>query len=74
LGNHKEIPFVDLFDEMLEFVDDVIDPLGSRKYLEYLREMVQSGTSSDRQLKTYNDNNNIHDVVDSLIDETLEGC
>ena len=30
-GNHQEIPFIDLFDEMLDFVDDVVEPLGSEK-------------------------------------------
>ena len=73
-GNHQEIPFIDLFDEMLDFVDDVVEPLGSRKYLDYLRDMVKNGTSSDRQLEIYNKNKNIHDVVDSLISETLDGC
>ena len=73
-GNHQEIPFIDLFDEMLDFVDDVVKPLVLRKYLDYLRDMVKNGTSSDRQLQTYNKNKNIHDVVDLLINETLEGC
>ena len=73
-GNQKEVPFIELFDEMLEFVDDVVEPLGSRKYLEYLRSMVKNGTSSDRQLNVYKKENNIHDVVDSIIDETLDGC
>ena len=73
-GNHQEIPFIDLFDEMLDFVDDVVEPLGLRKYLDYLRNMVKNGTSSDRQLNRYNKNKNIHDVVDLLINETLEGC
>jgi carboxylate-amine ligase len=73
-GKQKEIPFIDLFDEMLEFVDDVVDVLGSRKQLESLRTLVKNGTSSDRQLKIFNKNNEINDVVDSLIKETLDGC
>jgi carboxylate-amine ligase len=73
-GKQQEIPFINLFDEMLEFVDDVVDDLGSRKYLESLRAMIKNGTSSDRQLKTFNKNNEINDVVDSLINETLDGC
>ena len=59
---------------MLDFVDDVVEPLGLRKYLDYLRDMVKNGTSSDRQLNVYNNNKNVYDVVDSLINETLEGC
>ena len=63
-----------LFDEMMEFVDDVIDLLGSRKQIEFLRSIAENGTSSDRQIKIYNENENINDVVDSLIKETLDGC
>ena len=59
---------------MLEFVDDVVDELGTRKNLEYLRDLVKNGTSSDRQLGIYDKNKNINDVVDSLIKETLDGC
>ena len=73
-GKQEEIPFINLFDEMLEFVDDVVDVLGSRKQLEFLRTLVKNGTSSDRQLKTFDKNNEINDVVDSLIEETLDGC
>jgi carboxylate-amine ligase len=73
-GNQKEVTFINLFDEMLEFVDDVVDVLGSRKQLELLRTLVENGTSSDRQLKIFNKNNEINDVVDSLIEETLDGC
>jgi len=73
-GKQKEIPFINLFDEMLEFVDDVVDILGSREKLESLRTLVKNGSSSDRQLKTYNKNKNINDVVDSVIEETLDGC
>ena len=59
---------------MLEFVDDVVDELGTRKKLEYLRDLVKNLTSSDRQLGIYDKNKNINDVVDSLIKETLDGC
>tara|TARA_B100000287_G_scaffold430923_1_gene487135 strand:+ start:185 stop:1291 length:1107 start_codon:yes stop_codon:yes gene_type:complete len=73
-GKQQEIPFINLFDEMLEFVDDVVDELGTRKKLEFLRDLVKNGTSSDRQLGIYDKNKNINDVVDSLIKETLDGC
>ena len=73
-GKQKEVPFIKLFDEMLEFVDDVVDVLGSREKLEYLRTLVKNGTSSDRQLKAYKKNEKINDVVDLLIEETLSGC
>ena len=59
---------------MMEFIEDVVDPLGSRKQIDYLETMINSGTSADRQLNVYAKNNNLNDVVDSLVSETLEGC
>ncbi|MCW3095672.1 MAG: putative enzyme, partial [Chthonomonadaceae bacterium] len=35
-GKKIEVPFPDLMDEYLEFVDDVVDELGSRKEIEYI--------------------------------------
>ena len=42
--------------------------------IENLRKIVEKGTSADRQLKIYNNKKNLNDVVDNLIEETLEGC
>ena len=59
---------------MMEFIEDVVDPLGSRKQIDYLETMVRNGTSADRQLNEYKKNNDLNDVVDFLVSETLEGC
>lgn len=73
-SKQQEVPFIKLFDEMMEFIDDVVDSLGSRKQIENLREIVEKGTSADRQLNIFNNKKNLNDVVDNLIDETLENC
>ena len=73
-GKQTEIPFKDLFNEMMEFIDDVVDPLGSRKQIDYLQKIVENGSSADRQMEIYNKNKNKNDIVDNLILETLEGC
>tara|TARA_B100000131_G_C18067533_1_gene593167 strand:+ start:274 stop:1380 length:1107 start_codon:yes stop_codon:yes gene_type:complete len=73
-GKQKEIDFKDLFYEMMDFIDDVVDVLGSRKQIDYLEKMLELGTSADRQLDVYAKNNDLNDVVDSLVSETLEGC
>ena len=73
-GTQKETDFKELFYEMMDFIDDVVDLLGSRKQIDYLETIVVNGTSADRQLNTYESNNNLNDVVDSLISETLEDC
>ena len=73
LGKQKEIPTKDLIRELLDFIDDVVDDLGSRKEIEHIHTILERGTSADLQLKVYEENN--HDfkpVVDMLIKNTLE--
>jgi carboxylate-amine ligase len=72
-GKQTEVPVRDLILELLEFVDDVVDELGSRKELEYIHTILEGGTSADRQLKTFYEAGDLHAVVDQLIAETTEG-
>ena len=55
---------------MLEFVDDVIDDLGSKDYLAVIEDIIENGSSADRQLKIFNETNDLKLVVDHLIQET----
>jgi tetratricopeptide (TPR) repeat protein len=52
-GKQAEVPYAHLLDELLEFVDDVVDELGSRKALQYVHRIVEEGTSADRQLEVF---------------------
>jgi carboxylate-amine ligase len=72
-GKQQEVPFASLVDELLEFVDDEIDELGSRKEVEYVKEIMKNGTGADRQLNVWNDTNDINAVVDLIIKETTMG-
>ena len=72
-GKQKEVPVRDLIYELLDFVDDVVDELGSRKELEYIHTILATGTSADRQLKVYEETGEMNAVVDQLILETMEG-
>jgi glutamate---cysteine ligase / carboxylate-amine ligase len=72
-GKQKEVPVRDLIYELLDFVDDVVDELGSRKELEYIHTILEHGTSADRQLKLYEETSDFKAVVDQLILETMEG-
>jgi carboxylate-amine ligase len=74
LGKQKEVPVKDLIRELLEFVDEVVDPLNSRKEIEHIHTILDRGTSADEQLKVYEENgsNNFFPVVDMLIKNTLE--
>lgn len=72
-GKQKEVPTRDLIHELLDFVDDVVDPLGSRKEIEHIHTIMQRGTSADEQLEVYsNSNNDLNAVVDRLIERTME--
>lgn len=73
-GKQAELPARDLIPELLEFVDDVLDDLGSRELIEGpVQRMLVEGTSADRQLKVYERTQDFKAVVDQLIAETAEG-
>jgi carboxylate-amine ligase len=71
-GKQKEVPVRDLILELLEFVDDVLDDLGSRKEVEHVHTILERGTSADEQLQVYRDTNDLKLVVDRLIERTME--
>jgi carboxylate-amine ligase len=72
-GRGEEVPYSELLDELLAFVDDVVDELGSRKDVYYAREIMQKGTGADRQLGVYGQRNDLRDVVDYIVAETRHG-
>jgi carboxylate-amine ligase len=73
LGKQKEVPVKDLIRELIDFVDDVLDDLGSRKEVEHIHTILERGTSADKQLQVYEESGgNFNAVVDMLIQDTLE--
>lgn len=73
LGKQKEVPVKDLIRELLEFIDDVVDPLNSRKEIEHIHTILERGTSADEQLRVYNESGgDFNAVVDMLMERTLE--
>jgi carboxylate-amine ligase len=71
-GKQKEVPTRDLVRELLDFVDDVLDDLGSRKEVEHIHTILERGTSADDQLRVYNETNDLKAVVDRLMELTVE--
>ena len=59
-----------LMMEMLDFVDEVVDDLGSRKYINHINNILENGSSADKQIEVFNQENDIKRVVDHLISET----
>jgi len=71
-GKQKEVPVRDLILELLEFVDDVLDELDSRKEVEHIHTIMERGTSADEQLQVYKETGDLRTVVDRLIERTME--
>ena len=71
LGKEKEVSMRDLACELLEFVDEVVDDLGSRRALQAVRDIAENGSGADRQLAVYRKTGDLKKVVDFLADETL---
>lgn len=74
LGKQQEVPMKQLATEMIDWLDDVLDPLGVREEVEGIHRIVEEGTSADRQLAVYEKTGSFEAVIDHLIEETVEGC
>jgi glutamate---cysteine ligase / carboxylate-amine ligase len=71
-GKSREVPVRDLIRELLEFVDDVVDELGSRHEISHIYTILERGTSADEQLQVWRKTGDIKAVVDRLIEATME--
>ena len=71
-GKQKEVPTRDLILELLDFVDDVVDELGSRKDIEHIHTILERKTSAEEQLRVFNETKDLKAVVDRLIELTME--
>jgi carboxylate-amine ligase len=71
-GKQTEVPVRDLVRELLDFVDDVLDPLGSRKEVEHIHTILERGTSADEQLQVFRETGSLPAVVDRLMQRTIE--
>ena len=72
-GKRAEVPMRALAVELLEFIDDVLDELGSREAVNYVHRVLAEGTSADRQLAVYRRTGDLKAVVQHLVQETREG-
>lgn len=80
-GRGELVAMADLAEELIELVGDAAASLGSLDSVMRIRQITAEGTSSDRQLRTYNaalddgasKQEALRAVVDHLIVETTEG-
>ncbi len=73
LGKGTEVHTKELILELLEFVDDVVDPLGSRDALKHIETILDRGTDADRQLRVFAETGDLKAVVDDTCELTLDG-
>jgi carboxylate-amine ligase len=69
-GKRVEVPMRALALELLEFIDDVVDELGSRRHVEHVHAILRDGTSADRQLRVYRETGDLTAVVRHVVSET----
>ena len=72
-GRQREMPARELIKELLDFVDPVVDELGSRSELEYVYNILEDGSGADRQLKVYKETGSIKEVAKYIHEETNHG-
>ena len=72
-GKQEEVNTRELILELLDFIDDVVDDLGSRHALDYVRNILANGTGADRQLAVFKQTGNLESVVDYITEQTLVG-
>jgi len=72
-GRQEEVTFPTLINELLEFIDDVVDELGCRTEVNYVYQMLEQGSGADRQLKVYEDTKDLKKVMKYVVSQTRKG-
>jgi carboxylate-amine ligase len=70
-GKETEVNTRALILELLDFVDDVVDELGSRHVIEHVAKIFETGTGADRQLAVFKETGSLVNVVDYIHDQFL---
>jgi glutamate---cysteine ligase / carboxylate-amine ligase len=72
-GKEEEVDERELILEYLDFVDEAVDELDSRQEIESIRNMLETGTGADRQLRKFEETGDLKAVVDYMVEETAAG-
>ena len=59
--------------ELLEFIDDVVDELGSRDEINYVHNILRDGTGAAKQLAVFEQTQDLTKVVDMITSEFTRG-
>lgn len=72
-GKEEEVNTRALIYELLDFVDPVLDHLGSRHRLAHVHKILEQGTGADRQLAVFEQTKNLSSVVEYIQSQFLAG-
>ncbi|HEY6504150.1 MAG TPA: carboxylate-amine ligase [Chitinophagaceae bacterium] len=72
-GKEEEVNTRSLIYELLEFLDPVLDHLGSRHRVAYVHKMLENGTGADRQLAVFEKTKNLASVAEYIHKSYLAG-
>ena len=74
-AHNRRLAMRDAISELLDFVDDVLDDLGSRQEIDTLRSLLDDprGTGADRQTAIYQETGSVEAVTHMLMEQALEG-
>ena len=70
----RRLSMRDAIGELLDFVDEVVDDLGSRQEMNYLRNLLEDpqGTGADRQIAMFQETGSVDAVIQFLIQQTMK--
>jgi carboxylate-amine ligase len=72
-GKEEEVNTRALIYELLDFLDPVLDHLGSRHRIAYVHKMLENGTGADRQLAVFAKTKNLASVAEFIHNSYLAG-
>jgi carboxylate-amine ligase len=72
-GRQEERPLYDLISELVEFVSEATDQLGTHDHMQHILHIAKNGTSAHRQIEVFDKTQDPRAVVDWLIQETMNG-
>jgi carboxylate-amine ligase len=72
-GKEEEVNTRALIYELLNFIDPVLDHLGSRHRLEPIHKILETGTGADRQLAIYEKTKDLKQVASYINSQFLSG-
>jgi carboxylate-amine ligase len=72
-GKEEEVNTRALIYELLDFLDPVLDHLGSRHRVEKVHSILEKGTGADRQLNVFDKTSNLKEVASYIHQQFLHG-